>query len=205
MIRNRRPLGGLLILVIVSVCAGCRGTTPATHFYTLGAVSAQQAAPAPSDSAPPAVGVGPIRLPSMLARAQIVTRGTAYRVQVNDFHRWAGSLEENLTQVMMDNLAAMLTPHPVLAFPWTAVVPRYRVSVDVHRLDGDLETAAALSATWTIVDTETDAVLQSKRFATTQPVNTADYESLVAAQSIAVGRLCEDIAGAMTPLIQARP
>ena len=84
----------LQFLALALSLSGCAGISPPTQFYTLadpGAVSSPVAPASVRSNA--AIGVGPLRLPAMLDRPQIVTRKDDNRVDLAEFHRWAGELD----------------------------------------------------------------------------------------------------------------
>ncbi|MCH8947928.1 MAG: membrane integrity-associated transporter subunit PqiC [Acidobacteria bacterium] len=76
------------------------------------------AAPAEVDvaSGGPALGVGPVHLPSYLERTTIVTR-RENQLSYNGMQRWAGSLESEFLQALGANLARMLGSHRVAVYP----------------------------------------------------------------------------------------
>ncbi|MCB1821939.1 MAG: membrane integrity-associated transporter subunit PqiC, partial [Candidatus Competibacteraceae bacterium] len=75
--------------------AGC-GSTPPTAFYTLSPLSASlPTAQTSASRSDVTIGVGPVTVPEFLDRPQIVTRTTANRLDVDEFHRWGGSLQED--------------------------------------------------------------------------------------------------------------
>lgn len=193
----------LVAIAAIGVFSGCRSAAPATRFYTLTAVAQAPKAIAESGGAPAVIGIGPVSMPRMLTRAQIVTRATPNRVIVDDFHRWAGDLEDNFRLVLIENLSALMAPHPVQAFPGEALAPpRYRVAVTVQRLDGGLDSSAVLDVLWSVADNEAGKPLLSKRSEVTAPVEKPDYESFVAAQSRTIAILSEEMTDALNALMQ---
>lgn len=195
----------LVVFAAIGLTSGCRSASPATSFYTLTAVVPAPGAVIGNDTSPPPaiIGVGPISVPRMLNRAQIVTRATPNRVAMDDFHRWAGDLEDNFLHVLTENLAALVAPHPVRAFPWEALdAPRYRVAVTVQRLDGSLEDSVVMDVLWNITDIEAGKQILSKRSVVNEAVKKPDYESFVAAQSRAIGVLSKEMADALNALMQ---
>jgi uncharacterized lipoprotein YmbA len=195
----------MVVLATIGVCSGCRSASPASSFYTLSAVVPSPAAAAAHETAatPAVIGVGPVSLPKMLNRAQIVTRTAPNRVVMDDFHRWAGDLEENFLLVLTENLSGLMAPQPVRAYPWEGVdAPRYRVAVTIQRLDGSLERNAVIDVIWTIADGDMEQSLLSKRSVITEPVEKPDYDSFVAAQSRAIGILSEEMADALKSVVK---
>jgi uncharacterized lipoprotein YmbA len=197
----------LVVLAAIGMCSGCRSASPASRFYTLAAVVPfpETAGGGDTAAAPASIGVGPVSVPRMLNRPQIVTRATPNRVTIDDFHRWAGDLEDNFLLVLTQNLSALVAPHPVSAYPWdTAAAPRYRVAVTVNRLDGSLGGSAVMDVVWSVTDGEAEKPLLSKRSVINEAVEKPDYESFVAAQSRALGILSKEVAGGLTALMKEK-
>ncbi len=196
----------MVMIAAIGLCSGCRSASPAASFYTLTAVApSPEAAPASGLTVTPVrVGVGPVSLPRMLNRAQIVTRTTPNRVAMDDFHRWAGDLEENFLLALTENLSALMSPQQVRAYPsWEGgAAPQYRVAVTVRRLDGSLEDSAVMDVVWTVIDGDTGKSLYSRRSEITEAVEKPDYESFVAAQSRAIGILSEEMADALKAVVE---
>jgi uncharacterized lipoprotein YmbA len=175
---------------------GCKGVTPPVQFYTLTVPEAQaEAAFAAEAKDAIAVGVGPLELPKMLDRPQIVTRGTGNRLQMAEFHRWGGSLPEDILRVLTENLSGLLQSNRVMAHPWADFFqPDYRVYLVFHRFDGRPGESLVLNATWTLTDARGREAFAVRRSVIREPLASADYESLVAASSRTLEILSRQIA-----------
>jgi uncharacterized lipoprotein YmbA len=146
---------------------------------------------------PLAVGLGPIKFPDELNRPAIVTRSGRNRLEVNEFHRWGGSLENNVTRVMEENLALLLKTDQVMARPWERYFqPDVRIALDIRQFDGRLGEYASLNATWMIIGPEGDTPLLVRRTIIQEAVMGEGYDGLVDAQSRALAGLCRQIAEA---------
>ena len=89
---------------------GC-GSTPPSRFYTLSAASGTAAG-----SSKLSVLVGPVAVPALVDRPQIVVDAGANQVRLDDFNRWAAPLQSAIARVVADNLVAMLgTPQVTLS------------------------------------------------------------------------------------------
>jgi len=195
----------MAVIATIGFCSGCRSASPAASFYTLTAVVPSSGVAAANDPAttPVVIGVGPVSLPKMLNRAQIVTRTTPNRVAMDDFHRWAGDLEENFLMALTENLSALMAPLQVRSYPWEGGdAPQYRVAVTIQRFDGSLDDSAVMDVVWTVTDGDTGQSLISKKSAATEQVEKPDYESFVAAQSRAIGTLSEEMAEALRAVME---
>ena len=113
--KGHLPNIGLTMLMALVFLAGCRSATTPLEFYTLSPLSSVSEADKTAgfgDSI--AVGVGPLHLPKIIDRPQIVTRIGPNKINVDEFHRWAGSVYEDFLRVVTMNLAALLQSNLVL-------------------------------------------------------------------------------------------
>ena len=105
--RLHRSAPALAALGLSAALAACSSSPPVRH-YSLGplAHSAGDASAAPPDSgAGPSLIVGPVSLPDVIDRPQIVRIVDGVRVEVADTHRWSGNLRNEIAR----RLAAILT------------------------------------------------------------------------------------------------
>ena len=99
--KNRAYFGTMsrVFSLMVFLLAAC-STTPDVKYYTLNPLSDMQPdIPQGVSGDTLVIGVGPVEFPRFLDRPQIVTRRSQNRVEVSEFHRWAGSFSENFTGV----------------------------------------------------------------------------------------------------------
>ena len=54
------------------------------------------------------VVVGPVSVPAVVDRPQIVVNTGPNQVRLEEFNRWASPLQNNIARVVADNLVAML-------------------------------------------------------------------------------------------------
>ena len=127
--------------MVVILAAGC-GSTPGSRFYTLSATPAP--AGAQSDLS---VAVGPVTIPAVIDRPQIVVSAGPNQVRLDEFNRWASPLQSNISRVVADNLAAILGTPRVSLFPQTmSAAADYRVAIQVQSFDSAPGDAATLDA-----------------------------------------------------------
>ena len=188
-------------LLLTSV-GGCASSPPSDFFIlTPMAETAEKASTkAPAETFP--LGVGPVKVPEYLNRAQIVTRAGPNRLDVNEFHRWGGSFAPNISRVVAQNLSILLGSDEVFAFPSDdATDPRYRVVISITRLDGSLGGEVVLDARWIIAGPKRRAQLDAGRSLLREATRGSDYEDYVAAQSRALAALSQEIAAAIRRLL----
>jgi len=95
------------------------------------------------------VRVGPIVMPEYLKRSEIVYRSNAYDVSINEYERWAESLERNMISVITSDLAAHLGTEK--AFDYYAnfsITPDYIIRLNVTEFGRVSPDTVSLSASW---------------------------------------------------------
>jgi len=193
-----RQLAAWCLGLAVALLAGCRAAPPVAY-YSLSPLAAAEVYP--SENAGPLVGVGPVTVPDMLDRPQIVTRTSANRIDVSEFHRWGGRLKDALPRVLIQNIAVHLGSDRVALYPWKEPTrPAYRVSVDILRFDGRLGEAVDLVAAWKISRPADDDVPVVRRSSFRAAVDGPGYDALVTAQGRALDDLAKTIAEAIKTL-----
>jgi hypothetical protein len=191
----------LAMLVSSGVTGGCMGSKP-SKFYMLQALSTAGLEPQATIAEKEiAVGVGPVALPDYLDRPQIVTRTGQNELQLAEFDRWVGPLDENFAQVLADNLSTLLATDRVALFPWPKSTPiDYQVAVEVTQFDGAPGGMALLTARWTLRSGDGQNTLAIRKSSISESVGGADYAALAAAQSRAVSRLSREVAAVIQSL-----
>lgn len=192
---NRRITGAMAGLFML---AGC-GSTPPTAFYTLSPLSASlPTAQTGASRSDVTIGVGPVTVPEFLDRPQIVTRTTANRLDVDEFHRWGGSLQEDFARVLVENLSRLLATNRVSVYPNPEPLDlRYRIVIDIQQFDGRLGEGVTLNAIWMLLDEKAGKPSLTRRFEYQTPAASADYEGLVAAHSAALEAFSRELADAL--------
>ncbi|MGZ8192835.1 MAG: PqiC family protein [Methylobacter sp.] len=142
----------LLLLPIISAMLAACISTPSTNFYVLEPLSTSTAS-AIKTVKKPLIGIGPVSMPAMLDRKQIITRTENNSVQIAEFHQWASPLKENVVQVLTHNLAALRPNDIVRTYPWSAFGSvNYRIILDILRFDTNPGKSVNLEANWAIMD-----------------------------------------------------
>ncbi|MGB7971349.1 MAG: PqiC family protein [Candidatus Deferrimicrobiaceae bacterium] len=198
-------LRGKTVAVVLGVClfagGGCASSRMA-RFYTLSPMSAPGE---PSRTVPAeqgiAVAVGPVAIPDYLDRPQILTRSGPSEHKLAEFERWAGSLEADVSRVLVENLSTLLSPDNVTVLRWGGDAypfpAEYRVGVDVTRFEGTIEESVTLAAQWYVSREGDKKILSARESIVKEPVEGQDYDALVGAMSRALAALSREIAGAI--------
>jgi uncharacterized lipoprotein YmbA len=187
-------------LLVFPVLSGC-GSSPKSTFYTLSSGVAPESAPA---AVPLNVVIGPVTVPEMVDRPQLVVRAAANQVTINEFARWAEPLKSEIPRVIADNLGQLLNGARVSTYPQGGNSDAdYQVLVEVQRFDSALGDAATVVVLWTVRPPK-GGDPKTGRSVAREPVQAKDkakdtdkekdYDALVAAHSRALAAVSRDIA-----------
>lgn len=191
------PWRSVLWLMLSMTLAGCATSTP-SRFYLLTPGEAAPEGPALKDLV---LGIGPVRLAAYLERPQIVARKSANTLKVEEFDRWGGTLEANITWVVAENLSRDLGTESVVTFPWErALLPGYQVTIDVRQFDLIRPDEVRLTALWRILGPRGEKLHAIRKSDIREPVTREGFEAQVAAQSRALAQMSREIAEAIRRL-----
>jgi uncharacterized lipoprotein YmbA len=176
----------------MTVLAAC--SSPRSNFYTLSPDATLESAGAPM---PVSVVVGPVTVPDLVDRPQLVTRMSGNEVKLNEFARWGEPLRSGVAAVIAADLTRLLgSPRVSVSSQTVAGTEACRVRVDILRFDSMPGEAVAVDALWTVRVTGRTALLTG-RSTIREPVQGADDAALVAAHSRALAAVSRDIAAAI--------
>lgn len=190
MFLHRATLAALLLGL-----GGCLGKTPPARFYLLEPVPSPVRAAEPAQSGT-VVAVGPVRIAHYLDRPQLVTATGRNAYQVDDFHRWAERLDENIARVLVRNLSALAPVEQVLlGIPDAAQKVDLRLTVQVLEFHVDAAGQALLTAQWSLRrDKQT---LLGKTTTLHAPASNTDPPRMVAALNGLLDEFSRVLAGAI--------
>jgi hypothetical protein len=197
-IPRRRFLSLGLCLLFVLGCA----SSPPTRFYTLSSLqeggSERRESTSDQDFL---IGVGPIKFPEYLDRTEIVTRDSSNKIALSDFDVWAGSLAEDFSRALAENLSVLLSTERVIVYPrLRSGLAKYQIIMDVIRFDGVLGGDVSLIARWAIVEGKERKTVFARKSTIIEPSGAKSYEAMVAADSRALEKLSREIAEAIRTL-----
>jgi uncharacterized protein len=184
-----RHLTALTVVSSIVLGAGCRSPLP--HFYTLSAT-----APPTAIASSLSIAVGPVSVPAVVDRPEIVVSTGPNEVWPDDFNRWASPIQDSLSRAVAENLVSILgTPRVSLFSQTLSSDADYHVAIDVRRFDSTPGKTAILDALWIV--RRKDGHTQIGRTEVTEQVQGNGYDALAAAHSRAVQKLSQDIAQAI--------
>ncbi|BBO18813.1 conserved hypothetical protein [Candidatus Brocadia pituitae] len=189
------PMGVLAVIV------GC-ASTPPSNFYILNSMEKQAAQQTGSDAMQQvAIGIGSIEIPDYLDRSQIVIRSSRSELKVDEFNRWAGSLKENISSVLAENLSSLLSTNRVFVHQWMPDdTINYWLHVEIIRLDVIPGDAVTMKAHWTILGDRGKKEYITRTSEFTEKVSEQSYGVIVAAISRTFEKLSHEIASEITKL-----
>src|SRR5512147_3116333 len=139
-----------VVVLLTLAIGGCAGSS-ATNLYTLSAVGTAGTESRPPQAPPAVIAIGSVNLPDYLDRPQIVTRQSAYELQLAPDDRWASPLYEMVPRVLVDDIMQRLPTDRIVLFPEIGGVNfDYRIAVEVSRFDVDADGEAVLAARWQV-------------------------------------------------------
>ena len=181
----------LPLIALVAIAAAC--SSPMSKFYTLAPTVRSETA----SKTNLAVGVGPVTVPGAVDRPQFVLQVAPNRVTLQEYHRWAAPLGEEIAQTVAADLAVLLRTPDVAPLPAMNFQHDFRVIIDVQRFQSIPGESVKIEAVWSILDSEEPSRTQSHRTTATEKVAGSDFEALAAAHSRALGQLSRQIAKAL--------
>ncbi len=184
-----------LLCGLLALAGGC-ASAPSRH-YTLSA--APVIAPG-SSRADLAIVVGPVTVPEVVDRPEIVLRVGANEVRLDELNRWASSLQDEIARTVAQNLMTRLgTSNVATSALASKSEAGCRVSIAVQRFESALGDSATLDALWTVRKAKEEPA-RTGRTTVTEQASGKTLDAVVAAHSRALGRLSDDIAEAIVSI-----
>jgi len=182
---------------LLSACAD----TPPTQFYVLEPQFDMPAVIADAQTKKLIIGIGPVSIPALLERKQLVTRSEDNNLKIAELQQWAAPLKDNIAEVLAQNLAALQPKQIIRAYPWSAYGSiDYQIIIQFNRFDAKPEQSANLEASWTIMD-ESNHKVVSNGFSKIQakPENATTVGTVKALNST-LATLSQELAHALAKL-----
>jgi hypothetical protein len=193
----------LVSIVATMLLTNC-AATPETHFYAISSGLTDQRAQTPATDEI-ALRIGPFEFPTYLQRPNIVTRHAGNRIDVAEFHRWAGSLEDDFHHALGSNLGVLLHSSRISVFPAEMrFEPDYYLTGEVVRFDGDLGGTLTLEVRWMINRSSTRDALVVEHSVLSEPIQGSEYTDLVVAYTRVLVSLGKAVQSALLGLDRNR-
>lgn len=174
-----------LILAISLGVAACGTTPPSIRYYRLDAgVAVPQGASQPLQHE---LQLAPLRLASQLDSTNLVFELPGQELQFAEYHRWAGTLDDQLEQLTRDGLSARL-PGWVMRDESGGD----RLEIRVQQFGGRHDGHAVLSGRWRLLGADGKVKLD-RLFHDARPLPADGYSALVGELSLGWGELLDQI------------
>ena len=201
---TRALLGIALSSFVTAALVGC-GSSPEPRFYTLSAGGNPGSDRSEKAMADYSVSVGPVTLPEIVDRPQLVVRVGTNQVALLDDHRWAEPLRDGIPRVVAENLAQLLGVRQVVSYPNNVSFdPEYRVLLDIQRFESMPGQTVTIDALWT-VRPASGGEPKRGRSAAREQTGGDGYDALVTAYGRALATVSRDISEAIRSIEMAQP
>jgi len=183
----------LLAIIIPLLLLGC-SSSPKTHYYTLNSLPIPDTRSAATG---PAILIGPITLPDLVDRPQLVLRSGDNQVEISDTHRWAQSLKSEVARTLAANLALEAdAPRVYLLGQTLSDEADLRIAVDILRFESAPASHATIEAQWSVRRKGTSKPITARGIVR-EAVEGNTHADLVAAHSRAIAKLSREIAATL--------
>lgn len=200
----RLLLASSLFILLVGGCS-----SPKPSYYTLSSAPIPQAM---SGGKEIRVMVGPVSLPDSVDQPQLVIQDGKNEITVYEYHRWAGSLKNEVGRVVAANLSKELSISNIWSFSQSTQTNfDYQILLNVQTMESKPADSVVLDVLWTIKPAATKSVATSNatrikppyevkgkvlmgRSLVREPVTDSGIDELVAAQSRAFAKVSAEIA-----------
>ena len=181
----------VLLALLIQGCA----STAQVRFYTLAPVKeAMVVGSNPAAQPLFTVGIGPVEIPDFLERPHIVTRTGTNEMVMAEYDRWAGSLKQDITRVLIEDLSAYLAPEMSVSSWKRGIPPDCRIAVEVKRLDVTPGREVVLGVRWGVFYGTRKVSRKTHGQTFMEPLVENGIGAAVAAIGNAMGRLSKMIA-----------
>lgn len=198
MAKLKGSIGLLGLILAATLLSACVGQSPPSRFYALQPLITQ---PLGRLAETDRLGVGPIRMADYLDRQQVVRRSADGQLDISEFHRWGGNLEQNIMDVLALNLSKALALDTVVTYPWKRSLEiHYQLALDVRYFDMDSAGKVTLAAQWRLLDDKTGKLLHLRNEQIEVQAEGTDYAQQTQAQSQALAQLAQHVAEALLRL-----
>ena len=190
-------LAPVVLMLLLALLLGACGKTPSARFYALAAL-AETGIQAPERSLREkrrVVAVGPIALPKYLDHSAITTREGSTLLKRSELDRWGGSLEDETSRVLVENLERLLPGDRYLVLPWLeSGKSDYRAQLNITRFDGPTAGPVELKAAWLLFGESDKVSIASGTETIAEPLQGDGYGATTEAMSRAILALSRLIA-----------
>ncbi len=187
----RLPLGIAIVGVLAFGSVGCSIAPPAT-FYQLQQPTSETA----SRDNNITVLLGPLRVADYLQRENVLQREADGSLSLSQQARWAGSLQDDIGQLLLRQVSAQLGSSRIALYPdRVGIEAQAQVVLSISRLDSGVQQPAVLEAQWRLLDVK--GSLRNSRVLRFEEAHNGEVADQVRAQSELLGQLSKQLVAAL--------
>ncbi|KTD58095.1 hypothetical protein Lsai_1617 [Legionella sainthelensi] len=139
------------------------------------------------------LGIDDITIPAYLEKPQVMISYSPNRVELEEYHQWAGTLDKNIKSVISTNLASLLPGAIVESSPWNAKFkPNYQLQIDIEQFTIDMQGNSILRAEFILY--HENNIAKKKDVYYRLKINNITIENLIASMNSNLTHLTQDIA-----------
>lgn len=182
----------LAIFVLATLLSAC-GSSPKQQHYSL-MPSPSTALEANKDAASrPSIRVGPVSVPEMLDRPQIVTHLGPHEVHISDTHRWAEPLKAALPRLIAAQLGQALPGTLVLAHEQGCLdASTTSLSLDMQHLEASPGKSVTMDVLWQMKRAGKSDL--NGRLRVSEKLDGTSYGTMVEGINKGFGRISQELA-----------
>lgn len=187
-----RTLGVLALLALSGCSIG--GGNAKVVYHTLSTSMTMGTVDEATSARVKSIGIGPLKLPSLLDRKGYVIREDDNTVQVRELHEWGGELQDEFLTTLTQQIQNRLPRTRVQRIPWEITqTPQYQVSLVVTQFDGQAGKEAVLLGTWQLQQASDGRIIATYPFQFRAKVVGKTTNDIVKVQTQLVERLAQTI------------
>lgn len=156
---STKPLLCIASSITIGLISACSATNDTTRFYTLQSAETQVVSKYEITDGL-SISIESLIVPRLIDRPQIISRIGNNEINRSEFHQWGGSVVEEITQLLTDTLEHEFTDSSYFILRSDSrIQPKYRLYIEIKRLDGSLGKEAHVELTWLLESPETELSL----------------------------------------------
>ena len=191
---SRSKVVGTAAVLLALVTSAC-SRSPQVSFYQLAPLAKAEGPASRANGL--SIAVGPVTLPELVDRPQLVVGVDANRVEILESRRWAEPLKSCLPRLIAQNLGRLLGSERVASHQqYAGTGADYRVLLDFVRFQSQPGQGVTVETVWTIHGPIGSAA-RTGRSLRREKVSDGGYESLLDAYDRALYGLSGDLAEAI--------
>lgn len=137
-----------IVIILFGLALLSCGRSKESDFYILNPLPPQQQKAA---NYAIQIGLDEINLPHYTEKPQLMIHYSPYQVQLEEYHRWAESLDKNIGRVIEANLSTLLPGAVIESYPWNVKLkPNYHLQIDIFQFEIDYKGDSVLRAEYVI-------------------------------------------------------